>query len=90
MNEHPTVEQLLVRMALDHLTPRQREIWDYYSLDRLTQDEIATKLNMKRQAVQQHLTAAARNVSKFVKQNRAAYMLLKLEHKIMNEGTDNE
>ncbi len=39
--KHPSPEQLLMRQALKYLTVKQRQVWEYYNYDRLSQDEIA-------------------------------------------------
>ena len=85
LNQHPTPEQLLVRMALEQLTPRQKQIWSLYNYDKLTQEEIATKLHIRRQVVQKTVNQITNKVKKFCKLNRGAYMLLKLEQQIEEE-----
>ncbi len=86
--EHPTPEQMLVKMALENLTPKQRQIWDMYAYQQWTQEEIALFLNVKQSSISKILVRIEAKVKKFVKQNKGAYLLLKLEHKIMNEEND--
>lgn len=86
--KHPSIQQTMLKIALDTLTPKQKKLWDMYAYDRLTQEEIAEKLGIKRQSVAESITKIEAKVAKYVKHNRAAYMLLKLEHQIMNEDTE--
>lgn len=84
-SEHPTPEQLLVREALKTLTPKQTKVWQWFAYDRLTHKEIALNLGISRQAVTQMIEKIEYKVQKFCRQNRGAYMLLKLEQQIDNE-----
>lgn len=77
--KHPTPEQLLVREAVKYLTPRQKLVWTLYNYDRLTQDEIGTKLGITHQGVAKHIKAIERRIKKWVKGNMAAYNLIKAE-----------
>lgn len=88
MNKQPKAQEILFRMAVDHLTPRQHTIWDMWNYDRLTQDEIAKRLNMKRQNVAASIAAIEERIKKFIKLNMGAYLLLKLEYQIMNEEAE--
>jgi len=78
-NEQPTVEQMFIRQAVKYLTPKQRAIWEYWNYDRLTQDEIAEKLNMKQQNVSNSIKAIEKRIAKWCKSNEASYRLLKNE-----------
>lgn len=82
--KHPTIQQTMFKMALESLTVKQKRLWDMYAYDRLTQEEIAGKLGIKQQTVEQSIKRVETKIAKYVRHNRAAYMLLKLEHKIMN------
>lgn len=86
--EHPSLEQIMLNMAVDHLTKPQRHLWELWNYDRLTQEEIASILNIAQKNVHSRIKTIERKIVKWCQTNRAAYMLLKLEHKIMNE--DNE
>ena len=75
--EQPTPEQLLVREAVKYLTPKQRAVWEYYNYDRFTHDEIASKLRITQQAVQQRIAGAEKKIVKWVQSNLGTYKLLK-------------
>lgn len=75
--EHPTVEQLFIREATKHLTPKQRAIWEYHNYDRLTQDEIGEKLGITHQAVSGHIRAAAERIKKWCDYNQSVYDIIK-------------
>lgn len=75
--KHPTPELLLIREAVKYLTQKQRQVWEYHAYDKLTQEEIANKLSISRQMVQQHIQAAERRIAKWCKSNMGAYELLK-------------
>jgi RNA polymerase sigma factor (sigma-70 family) len=81
---HPSVEQTMIRMALESLTDKQRQIWDMHNYEKLTQDEIARKLGIKQQSVEQQLGSIEKKVTKWCKLNRGAYLLLKIEQQIMD------
>jgi RNA polymerase sigma factor (sigma-70 family) len=76
-NEHPTPEQMLLRQAIKYLTPKQKVIWEYHNYDRLTQDEIASKLKMTQQGVEGHIRRIEKRIAKYCKDNLGAYELLK-------------
>lgn len=76
---HPTPEQLLVREAVKHLTPRQKRVWELYNYDKLTQDEIGAKLGISHQGVAKHIKAIEKRVTKWVQGNMGAYRLIKNE-----------
>lgn len=78
--EHPTPEQLLIRQAIKYLTPKQKQVWELHNYDRLTQDEIAKKLNMKQPNVTISLKAIEKRIAKFVQHNLGAYELLKRDY----------
>lgn len=75
-SEHSAPEVLLLREAVKYLTPKQRKVWEYHAYDKLTQDEIAQKVQTSRQMVQQHLQAAERRIAKWCKSNMGAYKLM--------------
>lgn len=76
-SEHPTPEQLLVREAVRFLTPKQRKVWEFYNYDKLTQDEIANKLNIAQPVVARHIKACEKRIAKWCQSNMGAYKLLK-------------
>jgi len=87
-SEHPTPEQLFLRMAVKHLTPKQRKVWDYHNFDRLTQDEIGAKLGITHQAVADHISACEARIAKWCKNNMDAYTVLKQELEVYSEAPD--
>lgn len=89
-NKQPKAKQLLMKMAVDSLSPKQREIWFRWNNERLTQDEIAAIFNVNQKRVSQMIQAIEKKLTKFIQRNKGAYILLKLQQKIMSEGKDNE
>ncbi len=81
---NPRVNELFVKEAVKHLTRKQKKIWDYHSLDGLTQDVIATKMNISQQAVSRHLKAAEVKMIKWFKEHQDVYDLL-LEQATTND-----
>lgn len=81
INKHPSVEEMFIRQAIKFLTPKQRAIWEYYNYDRLTQDEIATKMRMGQANVAHSIKAIERRITKWCQSNAGAYQLLKAEYK---------
>lgn len=77
--KHPSPEQLLVREAAKHLTPKQKQVWELYNFDRLTQDEIGARLGITHQGVAKHIKAIEKRIKKWVAGNMAAYNLIKNE-----------
>lgn len=75
--EHPTTEQLMLRQALKRLTVKQAEIWNLWNYDRMTQDEIATKLNIAQPVVAKHIKAIEKKITKYCQQRIEVYKLLK-------------
>lgn len=77
-DEHPTSEQLLMRMAVDKaLMNKQKKVWDLYNYDRLTHDEIAKKLNITRSAVTQQIKTIERQLKKWVNSHQEVYETMK-------------
>ena len=75
--EHPTPEQLLLREALNVLSDKQRDIWELWNYDKLTQDEIAKKVKMHQPHVAREIKKIEAMIAKWVKSNIGAYKLLK-------------
>lgn len=82
-SEHPTPEQLLLKEAIKHLTPKQRKVWEYHAYDKLTQDVIAKKLKVSQSMVAQHIAASEARIAKWCKSNMGAYELLKSDFEAM-------
>lgn len=79
--EHPTPEQLLMRQAAKYLTPKQKKVWEMHNYDRLTQEEIATKMGISQSMVSQHIKAIEARIAKWCKANMGAYELLKHDYR---------
>lgn len=77
--ECPTPEQVMIRQAAKYLTPIQRKVWDLYNYDKLTQDEIAAKLNKKRTTIESQIRQCEARIIKWCKSNMAAYNVIKQE-----------
>jgi predicted DNA-binding protein YlxM (UPF0122 family) len=88
MSKQPKAEEILFRMAIDHLTERQRKIWEMWNYDRLTQDEMALKLKIRRQSVAESISKIEDKIKKFVTINKGAYILLKMEQQIHQEDEE--
>lgn len=84
-SRYSSIEQTMITMACSKLTAKQKKIWDFYNIDRLTQEEIGAILGIKQQTVDLQIRAIEKKIKQWCETNRGAYMLLKLEHKIMNE-----
>ena len=78
-NEHPRPEEVMIRQAVRYLTPIQRKVWQLYNYDRLTQDEIATKLGKKRTTIETQIRQCEARIVRWCKSNMAAYHLIKQE-----------
>jgi len=76
-SKHTTPEQLFLREAAKHLTPRQRVIWEYHNYDKLTQDQIGKGCHISHQAVQQHIKACEQRIEKWCKEHMWVYDMLK-------------
>lgn len=76
-SEHPTVEQLFIREASKHLTPKQRAIWEYHNYDRLSQDDIALKVGISQQAVSKTIRACEERIKKWCDYNNSVYNVIK-------------
>lgn len=77
--KHPTLDQLCQIEAIKGFTAKQREVWDYLTLDNLTQAEVGAKLNISQQAVADHMDACGAKIRKWAKQNKAMYIRLQQE-----------
>lgn len=72
-NKHPTVNELFAKEGVRHLTKKQRLIWEYMSLEGLTQDQIAIKLDISQPVVSKHLRAARVKMTKWFKNHENVY-----------------
>ena len=75
--KHPTVEQLFIREATKCLTAKQRAVWEYHNYDRLTQEEIAEKLNKARTTIETQIGQCERAIAKWCKEHKDVYEMLK-------------
>jgi DNA-binding CsgD family transcriptional regulator len=78
-DKHPTINQTFAKLGLKQLTKRQREIWEYMSLDGLTQDQIAIKLHISQPVVSKHIAAGRKRMSKWFKDHENVYDLMASE-----------
>lgn len=70
-NEHPLPEQLLMRQAVkESLTTIQRNIWEMYNYDRLTQNEIAKRYSITQEAISQRIGTIERRLMKYCKEHK--------------------
>ena len=76
-NDNPTLEQLMLREAVKHLTPKQTKLWEMYNYDRFTQKEIAAKLKITQQAVDYQISTIETFIRNWCDSNMTAYELLK-------------
>lgn len=84
-NKQPKAHQLLLKIAVETLTAKQKAIWFRWNNERLTQDEISALFKISRSTVRTYITRIESKLTKYIKKNLGAYLLLKIEHKIMNE-----
>lgn len=78
-NEHPTPEQLFVREAIKHLTPKQRVVWELYNYDKLSQRAIAIRLGKQRTTIQTQIAQCEARIAKWCKMNMSTYKVIKQE-----------
>jgi predicted DNA-binding protein YlxM (UPF0122 family) len=76
-SEHPTPEQLLLRMAVDKaLMNKQKKVWELYNYDRLTHAEIARKLKVTPSAVTQQIKTIEKQLTKWIQEHKEVYKVL--------------
>lgn len=76
--EHPTPEQLLLRMAVDKaLMNKQKKVWEMYNYDRLTHAEIAKKLKVTPSAITQQIKTIEKQLAKWISLHSEVYNTLK-------------
>lgn len=78
-SESPKPEQVMIRQAVRYLTPKQREVWNLYNYDKLTQDEIAQKLGKKRTTIETQVHQCEARIVKWCKMNMETYKMIKQE-----------
>jgi DNA-binding CsgD family transcriptional regulator len=77
-----TSERVLKALALEavkSLTPKQRQIWEYASLEKLTQDQIAKKLGVSQPSVFKHLKVAKKSIQEWGRMYKVVLAIVK-EH----------
>ncbi len=84
-NPQPRALQILMSMAIEQLNAQQKEIWFCHNNERLTQDEIAERLNLKRTTVETMIQRIEKKLEKYIRNNMASYLLLKMEQVIMED-----
>lgn len=75
--EHPTTAELFIAMAVKHLTKKQKQVWELHQYDRLTQDEIATKLHKARTTIETQIHQCETRIKKWCLGHMETYELLK-------------
>jgi DNA-binding CsgD family transcriptional regulator len=75
--EHPTPEQLFIREAAKHLTAKQYNIWEYYTYDLLTKEEIGRKLGMDHTTVRDYIRRIEAKIAKWCAENQEVYNVIK-------------
>ena len=76
--EYPTAEEALFRIAIDKvLNKEQKEIWQYWNYDRLTQSEIAKKLNSEQSLISRKIKTIEKQLTAWCKEHLEVYNLLK-------------
>lgn len=77
-NAYPTAEEALFRMGIDRiLTKEQKEIWEYWNYDRLTQSEIAKKTNSEQSLIAKKIKTIEKQLTKWCREHLEIYNLLK-------------
>ena len=75
---YPTAEEALFRLAIDKvLTAEQKKIWEYWNYDKLTQKEIATKLNSEQSLIAKKIKTIEKQLAQWCKEHMEVYNLLK-------------
>lgn len=78
-SECPKPEQVMMRQAARHLTPKQRVVWDLYNYDKLSQRAIAKKLGKRRTTIQTQIHQCEDRIARWCKANMETYKLIKQE-----------
>jgi len=78
-NRHPSLNQIFVKEAIRALTPKQKQVWEYLTYEKMTQDAIAHKLGLSQSVVCRHIKAAKKKMARWFKEHEGMYDLLK-EH----------
>ena|ERR1700693_2331740 len=72
--QHPIPEMMLLREAIAKgLTHKQRELWYMYAYNKLTQEEIAKKLNVSQPAINQRIKTAEKAIVRYCKKHKNKY-----------------
>jgi RNA polymerase sigma-70 factor (family 1) len=66
-DENDLIQLSLVDEAIDHLPPRQKEIYLLHRHKKLTYHQIAEKLGIGKESVKTHLKIAVKSISKFIR-----------------------
>lgn len=79
-SEHPTPSQLLLRLAIENtLTGKQKRVWSYYNYDRMSLTDIALKLKVSKQAVNQQIKVIENKLKTFCEDHKKVHKLLTRE-----------
>ena len=77
-NRYPTAEEALFRMAIDRvLTNEQKKVWEYWNYDKLTQKEIAKKLNSEQSLIAKKIRTIEKQISNWCVEHMEIYKLLR-------------
>lgn len=76
-NKYPNAEEALFRMGIDRLlTPEQKQIWEYWNYDRLTQEEIASKTHSEQSLIAKKIKTIEKQLTKWCREHLEIYHLL--------------
>lgn len=76
--EHPTPEQLLLRMAVERaLMNKQRKVWEWHNYDRLTAVEIAKKLKIDPSSAARQIKTIEKQLAKWCTDHKEVYDAIK-------------
>jgi DNA-directed RNA polymerase specialized sigma24 family protein len=75
---NPTIAETMFRMAVEKaLTVKQREAWELFNYDRMTEEEIARKLRISRRSTRSRLDGAKYSIKMWCEANMHIYDLIK-------------
>jgi RNA polymerase sigma factor (sigma-70 family) len=55
-----------IRYTLEKLTDRQREVYQLYHVEKMTQEEVAERLGISQQMICQHMDAIRKKIEKII------------------------
>jgi RNA polymerase sigma factor (sigma-70 family) len=75
-NDAETSRPSLIDQAIDSLPPRRKEVYLLSRHERLTYNEIASRLGISKESVKTHLKLAASSISSFIRSNLPEFTIL--------------